>query len=772
MKFNKILMAGILLLAIFMIGAASAADENITDATDSILSVESVDDNVVANSPGNFAELSSLVENTTAGQTLYLEKDYLRDDKESISITQAITIDGKGHTIDSNKSLLSAFSIKIKGVTLKNINFINGYTFVYAFSGTNGWPYEYSVYNCSFTDCYVKAGASYPAASGATAYNCTFTNCFGAYGGAIYHGNAYNCSFINCRGTQEGGAIEHGDAYNCTFVKCNGGYGGAILGNAYNCTFIDCFCTKQGGAVYGNAYDSTFINCSTPNSDSAISGGVASNCIFINCSDYAVIETVEAKNVNYGTTAYIHVYGIKDNKVNVTVNGKSYIIKIGSDVTLKDLNAGKYDVQVTYAGSDTYKAQNTTTSFRVKKINPISRVRIDNPSINTNVNYQGSAQYTGKNSTLSVNMAMSNVPGNVHVKINGVSQKVKISGSTVSVPLGILNLESYDIEVKYGGSANFNAQTITLSLQMINQYPIKSIKVTPTNPSNNGNIKFSYESSRLYVYLKGTDVPGSINVTINGASYIRDTLGRSAISISLGIMKIGHYDIKVSYDGSENYSAQNATLSFNVEKANPIISTRFISPDLGDLTIIDSIKINYAKNSNIYIYMNSFNVNNNTKMAPGNVHVTINGVDKAISISSPTLIISLSGLKAGTNTICISYAGTQYFRAHNITYSFNVVKISPNMKLQQPTTSVNYSDNITIRATIRDNINGNIWFTISDENNTNVLTDKIHIENGVATCEIPGLNLGEYSLRLYFAGNNQYNAQTIRKNFYVVETAS
>ena len=47
MKFNKIAIVGILLLAILMVGAVGAADENVTDTTDDVLSVESADDEII-----------------------------------------------------------------------------------------------------------------------------------------------------------------------------------------------------------------------------------------------------------------------------------------------------------------------------------------------------------------------------------------------------------------------------------------------------------------------------------------------------------------------------------------------------------------------------------------------------------------------------------------------------------------------------------------------------------------------------------------------------
>ena len=77
LKSNKILLACIVLLAIFTIGAVSACDENITESDNDILSIDSGDENVIEKSAGDFCELTDLVNQTASGKTLYLDKDYV-----------------------------------------------------------------------------------------------------------------------------------------------------------------------------------------------------------------------------------------------------------------------------------------------------------------------------------------------------------------------------------------------------------------------------------------------------------------------------------------------------------------------------------------------------------------------------------------------------------------------------------------------------------------------------------------------------------------------
>ena len=76
MKLNKIIIISILLLTIFTIGAVSAADDNVTDSADEVLSANPVVESVgeeMNGSPGSFSDLASLVEMLPQG-ILYIWK--------------------------------------------------------------------------------------------------------------------------------------------------------------------------------------------------------------------------------------------------------------------------------------------------------------------------------------------------------------------------------------------------------------------------------------------------------------------------------------------------------------------------------------------------------------------------------------------------------------------------------------------------------------------------------------------------------------------------
>ena len=236
MKFKKIMFVSILLLAILAIGAVSASDENVTDeltvgedlniessAVDSNEFVGAQDNQAIsenASDMGTFGELSDLI-NGASGTTLNLTKDYIYVDGsgDGIEINKAITIDGKGHTIDANgKSRIFQLAYSVsKNVVLKNIIFKNGY---HEDSG--------GAVDISFTN--IKEF-----------YNCSFINCSAGIGGAVRSyspSQMVDCSFINCSSTRNGGVVYDMDAniINSTFINCADPIKEA---KAINCTFMN-----------------------------------------------------------------------------------------------------------------------------------------------------------------------------------------------------------------------------------------------------------------------------------------------------------------------------------------------------------------------------------------------------------------------------------------------------------------------------------------------------------------------------------------------------
>ncbi len=127
---------------------ANAQEEDPVVSTDKVISDSK--DKLSAEGDGNYSDLQTLIDATGSGETLVLENNYARANRETfLNITKEITIDGQGKTIDASLGNILRATAK---VTLKNIVFINfnstsSYGAIYLNAGSDGSTIE----NCTFT---------------------------------------------------------------------------------------------------------------------------------------------------------------------------------------------------------------------------------------------------------------------------------------------------------------------------------------------------------------------------------------------------------------------------------------------------------------------------------------------------------------------------------------------------------------------------------------------------------------------------------------------
>lgn len=270
-----------ILPAIFLIitlACVSAADSNQTALQDgSAIEI------------GNFTELNDEIGKVSDNGNLTLKKDYRynsgdSDFKEGIGIIRDnIVIDGDGHTIDG-AGQARIFNITSNNVTLKNINFINGYSddcggaiaakngiVLDSFFTNNSAKTGGAIYfdesgdvtgsrfgNNSCQDDNGDGGAVYFNGEGRVSYSLFTNNTAGDYGGAIHfneNGTVSDCSFTNNTSGYYGGAVyfwKAGKIENSNFKGNNAQNGGSLYvygkSTVGNCNFT-ANSARTGGAI-------------------------------------------------------------------------------------------------------------------------------------------------------------------------------------------------------------------------------------------------------------------------------------------------------------------------------------------------------------------------------------------------------------------------------------------------------------------------------------------------------------------------------------------
>lgn len=90
--------------------------------------VPSADDNIMSTDNGTFTALQNKIDAVDAGSTIKLENDYIYNtgfDKNGITISKSLTIDGNGKTIDGNGQT-RIFKIVGNNSVITNLKLING----------------------------------------------------------------------------------------------------------------------------------------------------------------------------------------------------------------------------------------------------------------------------------------------------------------------------------------------------------------------------------------------------------------------------------------------------------------------------------------------------------------------------------------------------------------------------------------------------------------------------------------------------------------------
>ena len=252
----------------------SQTDEN-------ILGADGGSGDILADAPGTFAELNTLISSSTGTADFY--KNYTRSsssDTSYITVSKALTIDGHGNTVDGAGIATRLFYVSTSSkVVFQNIIFTGSNANAVYFSGSSGNTFEFI--NCTFRDNTYSTSSS-PYGSAIYAYyevsNSKFTNVefirnqisstststsYYAYGGALYFRTTVRDTTFDNVNFTENKVISAG-TYTGAY-----GYGGAIYfgssltrTNFYNCNFNDNVYKTRGGAIYiaGTSSYNKFIN--------------------------------------------------------------------------------------------------------------------------------------------------------------------------------------------------------------------------------------------------------------------------------------------------------------------------------------------------------------------------------------------------------------------------------------------------------------------------------------------------------------------------------
>ena len=433
---------------------------------------------------------------------------------------------------------------------------------------------------------------------------------------------------------------------------------------------------------------------------------------------------VAVKDINVGEDAVISVKLLSDatGSVTVTVNGKDYtetVVNGVANVKVADLKAGTYDVAVKYSGDNNYNAAVATSSFTVSKVDSTMDVTVND------IVFGGD---------LIVDAVLpDDATGEVVITVNGVDYHVSIENGKATGTISGLAAGDYPVTVKYVGDDKYTGVEVAENVNVAKAQPVLGVVIADVDYGNG----FVIEATLTGV--NSAPLSGNVIVTVAGKEYtVKVTDGKG---IATGDrLAAGTYAFAAAWAGDDNYNIVTENGDFKVNKVDSAIDVAVDSIEFGEDAVI-SVKL--------------------ASDATGEVVITVNGEDYTAAIENGVVSVTVSGLKADDYTVEVKYSGDNNYNEATGSAEFTVLKITPEMDVTVE--DIVFGGDLIVDAVLPVDATGEVVITV------NGVDYHVAIENGEASVTVSGLEAGDYTVAVKYAGDDNYNVAEVTKGVNVAK---
>ena len=436
------------------------------------------------------------------------------------------------------------------------------------------------------------------------------------------------------------------------------------------------------------------------------------------------IIDVAVSDIKVGEDAVISVKLLSDatGSVTVTVNGKDYtetVVNGVANVKVTDLKAGTYDVAVKYSGDNNYNAAVATSSFTVSKVDSTMDVTINDIVF-------------GGDLTVDAVLPV-DATGEVIITVDGTSYTAGINDGKATQVVKDLTAGSHVVVVKYAGDDKYTAVEVAENVNVAKAQPVLGVVIADVDYGNG----FVIEATLTGV--NGAPLSGNVIVTVAGKEYtVKVTDGKG---IATGDkLAAGTYGFAAVWAGDDNYNIVTENGDFKVNKVDSAIDVAVSDIKVGEDAVI-SVKL--------------------ASDATGEVVITVNGEDYTAAIENGVASVTVSDLKAGDYTVTVKYTGDNNYNEATGSAEFSVLKITPEMDVTVE--DIVFGEDLIVNAVLPVDATGEVVITV------NGVDYHVAIENGVASVTVSGLEAGDYTVEVKYAGDDNYNAAEVTKGVNVAK---
>ena len=436
------------------------------------------------------------------------------------------------------------------------------------------------------------------------------------------------------------------------------------------------------------------------------------------------IIDVAVSDIKVGEDAVISVKLLSDatGSVTVTVNGKDYtetVVNGVANVKVADLKAGTYDVAVKYSGDNNYNAAVATSSFTVSKVDSTMDVTVND------IVFGGD---------LTVDAVLpDDATGEVIITVDGTSYTAGINDGKATQVVKDLTAGSHVVVVKYVGDDKYTGVEVAENVNVAKAQPVLGVVIADVDYGNG----FVIEATLTGV--NGAPLSGNVIVTVAGKEYtVKVTDGKG---IATGDkLAAGTYAFAAAWAGDNNYNIVTENGDFKVNKVDSAIDVAVSDIKVGEDAVI-SVKL--------------------ASDATGEVVITVNGEDYTAAIENGVASVTVSDLKAGDYTVAVKYTGDNNYNEATGSAEFSVLKITPEMDVTVE--DIVFGEDLIVNAVLPVDATGEVVITV------NGVDYHVAIENGEASVTVSGLEAGDYTVAVKYAGDDNYNAAEVTKGVNVAK---
>ena len=436
----------------------------------------------------------------------------------------------------------------------------------------------------------------------------------------------------------------------------------------------------------------------------------------INTQTALNIDFVEGQPLNITATVKDE-YGnlLKYGNVTFNVNGKNQIVSVKNGIAnlLYDFKEKMFTVSATF-GAEGYNQSSNISYFSIPKIPIKLKLNILQNSNNVDINV----------------MANRLLNESVIVNINGNETLLELINGTNTLSLKNLSNSLYQVAVLLMDGSDYTADAAydEFTIELLKTF-ILSDDLTV---NDEGNVMYNIT---LLDEHDNPVVDHEIIFEINNATYKNNTDENGKVLMDIPLKK-GVYDVKITFNGDNDYFNADATNTIKVKSK-----------------VLINLDVNHYNNNAIISIYASNRINETFT-------VLINNNPRTVESKDGIVTLKLYGLSDGEYNVSVLLNEDEY--------EFNEAKSS---------FIIQYGKSANVTADV-ENINGDAIINISVENATGYVTvivdgvrDIVELENSHASYEVKNITPGNHSLVIIYSGE-EFKETMISKVFAIAKKQS